>query len=52
MWHTRVRAAVVVEVEYRQRNGAVLRHAVLKGIRPDPPARQAVQLRQLQRGSF
>ena len=47
-----VRPAVVVEVEYRQRNGAVLRHAVPKGIRPDQPARQVVQSPQLRRGSF
>ncbi len=31
---------IVVEVGYRQRNGGGLRHAVLKGIRPDQPARQ------------
>jgi ATP-dependent DNA ligase len=48
----RVRPAVVVEVEYRQRNGAALRHAELKGIRPDQPARQVVQSPQLRRGSF
>ena len=42
-----VRPAVVVEVEYRKRNGAVL-----KGVRPDPPARQVVRSPQLRRGSF
>ena len=36
----------------RPRNGAVLRHAVLKGIRPDQPARQVVQSPQLRRGSL
>jgi ATP-dependent DNA ligase len=38
-----VRPAVVVEVEYRQRNGAGLQHAVLKGIRPDQLTRQVGQ---------
>jgi ATP-dependent DNA ligase len=47
-----VRPAVVVEVESRQRNGAVLRNAVLKGIRPDQLTRQVVQSPQLRRGSF
>jgi ATP-dependent DNA ligase len=47
-----VRQAVVVEVEYQQRNGAVLRHAVLNGIRPGQPARQVVQSPQPRRGSF
>ena len=47
-----VRPAVVVEAEYRQRNGAVLRRAVLKGVRPDQPARQVVRPQQLRRGSF
>jgi ATP-dependent DNA ligase len=47
-----VRPAVVVEVEYEQRNGAVLRRAVLKGVRPDQPVRQVVRSPQLRRGSF
>jgi bifunctional non-homologous end joining protein LigD len=38
-----VRPVMVVEVEYRQRGRSGLRHAVLKGIRPDQPARQVMQ---------
>ena len=37
---------------YRQRTCVGLRHAVLKGIRPDEQARQIIQSVQLQRGPF
>ena len=37
-----VKPAVVVEVEYKQRTADGLRHAALKGLRPDRAARDAV----------
>ena len=40
-----VRPAVVVEVEYRQRLNGGLRHAALKGIRPDKRPRGPVETR-------
>jgi bifunctional non-homologous end joining protein LigD len=38
-----VKPVVVVQVEYRQRTGEGLRHAALKGLRPDQSARRVVQ---------
>ena len=37
-----VKPAIVVEVEYRQRTADGLRHATLKGLRPDKKAREVV----------
>jgi ATP-dependent DNA ligase len=36
-----VKPSVVVEVEYKQRTANGLRHAALKGLRPDRAARDA-----------
>ena len=38
-----VKPALVVQVEYRQRTGEGLRHAALKGLRPDQSPRRVVQ---------
>ena len=38
-----VKPVVVVQVEYRKRTGEGLRHAALKGLRPDQSPRRVVQ---------
>jgi ATP-dependent DNA ligase len=38
-----VKPMVVVQVEYPQRTGEGLRHAALKGLRPDQSPRRVVQ---------
>jgi|SRR6516162_2523540 ATP-dependent DNA ligase len=40
MW---VKPVLVVQVEYRKRTGEGLRHAALKGLRPDQSPRRVVQ---------
>ena len=39
-----VKLRLVVQVEYRKRTGEGLRHAALKGLRPDQSPRRVVQL--------